>query len=83
MSEKCSAEDYKLIFEDNRTGAKIFDDLVVRFGRAPQKSSGIDRVLDQAAYQGRREVIEFIALRINQANGFNDDSSIEIPEDER
>lgn len=80
MADKCTPEEFKLIFEDNRIGAKIFDELVLRFGRRPSKGSGIDRVLDQAEYNGRREVIEFITLRINQANGVNDgDSSFEIP----
>lgn len=62
-------EDYKLIFEDNRTGQKIFDDLVQRFGALPEKQGGLDRVLNQFEYSGQRRIIDFIALRIDQANG--------------
>jgi len=69
MIEKCSPEDYKAIFEDHKTGAKILDELIARFGVLPSNSNGIDRVLNQFEYSGQRKVIEFIALRINQANG--------------
>lgn len=62
-------EEYKQIFEDNRVGQKIYEDLLLRFGRQCDKGSGIDRVLDQFQYSGRREIIEFITLRVNQANG--------------
>lgn len=62
-------EDYSLIFESSRIGQKIYADLLARFGRIPSNSSGIDRILDQFQYAGQRKVIEFITLRINQANG--------------
>ncbi len=69
MSNTATPKDYELIFEDNKTGQKIYDDLVARFGKIPDKSNGIDRVLDQFQYAGQRKVIEFITMRINQANG--------------
>jgi hypothetical protein len=71
MAEKYIAtpEDYKLIFEDNKVGQKVFEDLLLRFGRLPAKEGGLDRVLNQFEYSGQRRVIDHIALRIDQANG--------------
>lgn len=66
---KATPQDYKDLFETNKAGAKIFDELVVRFGTIPSKKGGIDRVLDQFEYAGQRKVIEFITLKINQADG--------------
>lgn len=79
---KPTPEDYALIFESNKAGARILDELVVRFGAIPSKSNGIDRVLDQFQYAGQRRVIEFIVSRINQANGVNDDEIIPVDVDE-
>ncbi len=77
-------EDYQLIFEVHKTGQRIFEDLIQRFGRVPGKAEGIDRVLDQFEYAGQRKVIEYITLRINQANGVdNDDCMVQISETER
>lgn len=71
--------EYAEIFQDHKVGQRIFEDLILRFGRVPAKSQGIDRVLDQFQYAGRREVIEFITLRINQSNGVPDeDNSIQF-----
>lgn len=79
---KVGPEDYKLIFEDNRTGQKIFEDLLLKFGRLPAKEGGIDRVLNQFEYSGQRRVIDFIALRIDQANGLkNQGEIIELDEE--
>lgn len=76
------AQMYADIFETNRVGQIIFEDLIRRFGNVPDKSEGIDRVLDQFQYAGQRAVIEYITLKINQANGVTDvDSSFEIPTD--
>lgn len=77
-------DDYKLIFEDHKVGQRIFEDLIQRFGRVPAKSEGIDRVLDQFEYAGRRRVIEFITLRINQSNGVQDDEHmVQVSKTER
>lgn len=63
-------EDYKAIFEDHKTGARVLDDLILRFGSVPPKApDGLNRVVDQFEYMGQRRVIEFIALRLGQANG--------------
>lgn len=68
-------DDYATIFSDNKVGQKIYEDLMKRFGAMRSKSTGIDRVLDQQEYWGARKILEFITLRINQANGVQDDGS--------
>lgn len=74
-------EDYAAIFEHHKTGQRVFEDLLQRFGRVPEKSEGIDRILDQFQYAGQRKVIEFIALKINQANGADTNEHPEISVD--
>lgn len=66
-------QDYADLFEVDRRGARIFEDLVKRFYRAPSKSGGIDRVLDAHEFIGRREILDFIANQINRARGVEDE----------
>lgn len=68
-----TAADYKAIFEDHRTGARILEDLIKRFARPAVTEGGIDAVLKTFNNAGQRKVIDFIAARINQANGVDDD----------
>lgn len=75
-------DDYALIFEQHKVGQRVFEDLLQRFGRVPDKSAGIDRILDQFQYAGQRKVIEFITLRINQANGAETDEHPQVSVDE-
>jgi len=80
--EKASPDDYKAIFEDHVLGQKIFEDLLLRFGALPPKEGGLDRVLNQFEYSGQRRVIDFIALRIDQANGLRSQGeTIELKSD--
>jgi len=67
--EKPEPKDYQQIFENNKVGAWIYEDLVSRFAGCSRGSEGIDRILDTFEAQGARKVIEFITLRINQGNG--------------
>ncbi len=69
-----SADDYKLIFEDHRVGAAIFEDLYRRFASNAKvhTDGGIDAVLKTYRASAHREVIEFIARQINRANGVTD-----------
>lgn len=71
MIEKArpTPQDYADIFEIDKRGARLLEDLILRFYRKPSRSSGIDRVLDAHEFIGRREVIDFIANQINRANG--------------
>jgi len=66
-----TAADYGQIFDDHRVGKKILEDLVARFTRQ-RKGTGIDRLINMSEDRGRREVLDFILLRINQSNGVKD-----------
>lgn len=63
---------YKQIFEDDRRGAAIFEELVARFARPAVTTGGIDAVLQTYHRDGARRVVEYIASRINRANGVPD-----------
>jgi ribulose bisphosphate carboxylase small subunit len=65
---KPTPDDYALIFETNKVGAAIFEELIQRFSHT-KKADGIDRICNAFEEKGRREVLDFIVLRINQANG--------------
>lgn len=75
MSEdtRPTPQDYADIFEIDKRGARILEDLIQKFYRPPAHSSGIDRILDAQEFIGRRRVIDFIANQINRANGVQDD----------
>lgn len=66
---------YKAIFEDDRRGAAILSYLERRYAKPMVTSGGIDAVLETYRRMGQREVIEFIALMINRANGVPDDNA--------
>lgn len=71
--DRPTPQDYADIFEVDRRGARVFEDLVRRFYRPPSKSSGIDRILDAHEFIGGRRILDFIANQINRANGVPDD----------
>lgn len=74
-------DDYALIFETNKVGAAILEDLIQRFARTGN-ATGLDRICDTFEERGRRQVLDFIALRINQANGVEPaDSEVTTDED--
>ena len=60
---------YARIFEENRDGANILEELTRRFARQAKLEGGIDAVLATYHRDGARSVIEFIVNRINQSNG--------------
>ena len=64
-------DEYGEIFDDHRAGKKILEDLVARFTHQ-RKGTGIDRLINMSEDRGRREVLDFILLRINQSNGVKD-----------
>lgn len=76
--ERPTPQDYADIFEVDKRGARLFEDLVRRFYRPPSKSGGIDRILDAHEFIGRRQILDFIANQINRANGVQDDQQQEI-----
>ena len=66
--ERPGPKEYLELFETDRRGARILEDLILRFSRKPPASTGIDRILDIHEFMGQRKVIDFIANQINQAN---------------
>ena len=60
---------YARIFDENRDGANILEELTRRFARPAKLEGGIDAVLATYHRDGQRSVLEFIVNRINQANG--------------
>ncbi len=63
---------YKEIFEDDRRGAAVLEDLIQRFARPQVNSGGIDAVLKTYERGGMRLVLDFITAQINRANGVPD-----------
>lgn len=66
---------YKEIFEDDRRGAAVLEDLIQRFARPQVNSGGIDAVLKTYERGGMRLVLDFITAQINRANGVPDESA--------
>lgn len=65
---------YRDIFETDKRGVEIFDDLYRRFASKAKvhTNGGIDAVLKTYQDAAHREVIEYIVTRTNRANGVND-----------
>mgnify|MGYP000207977395 CR=1 FL=1 len=60
---------YRDVFEDDRRGAAILDDLIGRFTKAAITQGGIDAVLQTYRNAGMRAVLDYVIGRINAANG--------------
>lgn len=70
-----SAQDYADLFETDRRGARILEDLIQRFVRPPVTDGGIDAVLKTYERLGQRRPLDFIASMINRANGVQVDET--------
>lgn len=68
---------YVRVFEQHAEGALILAELERRFSQGPVFAGGIDGVRRSDFNAGARSVVEFIALKINQANGVQDHESEE------
>lgn len=64
---------YARVFEQHAEGAMVLEELERRFSAGPVYSGGIDGIRKSDNNAGARSVIEFIALKINQAHGVHDD----------
>lgn len=71
MTERPVPELYKALFEDDKRGVVILEDLTRRFARPAVTTGGIDAVLKTYHRDGMRQVIEYIINQINRANGVN------------
>lgn len=69
MTDPVRPEIYAQIFEDDRRGAAIFEELVLRFSKPAVTKGGIDAVLQTYHHEGQRSVVQFIVAKINQAHG--------------
>lgn len=75
QTERPTPQDYADLFEVDKRGTRILDDLVLRFARPAVNKGGIDAVLQTYQRMGAREVLEFIANQINRANGVQVDET--------
>lgn len=75
QDERPTPQDYADLFEVDKRGTRILDDLVLRFARPAVNKGGIDAVLQTYQRMGAREVLEFIANQINRANGVQVDET--------
>jgi hypothetical protein len=73
--QRPSAQEYADLFEVDRRGARILEDLILRFSRPAVNKGGIDAVLQTYERMGQRNVIEFIVNQINRANGVQVDET--------
>jgi hypothetical protein len=71
MSERQrpTPQDYADLFETDKRGARILEDLILRFVRPPVTDGGIDAVLKTYERLGQRKPIDYIATMINRAAG--------------
>lgn len=70
--QRPTPNEYAELFETDRRGARILEDLILRFTRPPVTDGGIDAVLKTYERMGQRHVIDFIVTQINRANGLQD-----------
>lgn len=73
------AELYRQIFEEDKRGAAIFEDLVQRFSKPAVVEGGIDAVIKTYHHMGEHAVIQHIVRQINLANTDERQSTIDIP----
>ena len=66
---------FKRVFEEHHEGAMCLDILVSRFAKNACTVGGIDAVLTTYKQAGAREVLDHVVLRINRANGVQEDAN--------
>lgn len=71
--EPVSPKLYADIFEDDKRGAAILEELIAVHGDNPYVKGGVDAARQTDFNAGKLEVIQFILRKINRAHGVNDD----------
>lgn len=66
-------QDYADLFEVDKRGQRILEDLIRRFVRPSVSTGGIDAVLQTFERAGQRKPLDYITTMINRANGVRDD----------
>jgi len=79
ITEETRAALYRQIFEEDKRGAAILEDLVVRFSQPAVVEGGIDAVIKTYHRMGQNSVLQFIVGQINRGNGVSDSPTTEIP----
>lgn len=69
MPEPIDPRVYARLFEEDREGAAVLEELMRRFAKPAVIKGGIDAVLQTYHNDGARSVLEFIVSRVNQAHG--------------
>lgn len=68
---------FKRVFEQHAEGRIVLEALISRFARNAVTVGGIDAILKTYQQSGHREVLDHIVLRINRANGVQDQTQEE------
>lgn len=68
---------FKRVFEQHAEGVIVLEHLIHRFTKNAVTVGGIDAVLRTYLQAGHREVLDHILLRINRANGVQDNPNEE------
>ena len=75
QDERPTPQDYADLFEIDKRGQRILEDLIARFIRPAVSTGGIDAVLQTYERMGQRKPLDFIMAQINRANGATDDTT--------
>ncbi|WP_425288254.1 hypothetical protein [Pectobacterium betavasculorum] len=73
MLKQVRPEDYKRIFEETPGGTEVLDELTRRFGGAVFVKGGAEGDRQTCFNAGRRDVLDFILRRLNEADGVSND----------
>ncbi len=66
---KPTPETYRQLFEEDKRGAAILEQLTVLFAKPAVRQGGIDAVLETYHRMGAQSVLQHILNQINRANG--------------
>lgn len=72
LTPEARAEMYRQIFEVDRRGAALLEDMVMRFSQPAAVEGGIDAVLKTYHRLGQNSVVQFIVAQLNRANNVPD-----------
>lgn len=64
---------FKRVFEEHHEGRLVLELLIQRFAKNACTVGGIDAILTTYKQAGAREVLDHVLLRIDRANGVQDD----------
>jgi hypothetical protein len=74
---------FKRVFEEHHEGRMVLELLIQRFAKSACTVGGIDAILTTYKQAGAREVLDHVVLRLNRANGVQEDTSNQQQEDQQ